>query len=153
MSEIDFNDIANMAMDAITEPVPLPPGTWRGIINSGKYSETKSDNPKAPMARAVFAIRVSEAVEVADALLEGFDLDDADPVYHDIPIFDRRGNWNTKKFLQGLGVEWESDDTIQTACPKCKGYVVTFTTSQRRNPNAKNGGAPILVDVTDIAAG
>jgi len=154
MSDIDFNDIANMAVNDIHEPVPHPPGAWRGRINSGKYQEVESDNPKAPLARGVWSIATLEAVEVPEALMDGFDIDNADPLYHDIPVFDRRGNWNIKRFLVGLGaLEADDPSPIKEKCGAATGFMVTFTTTQRKNPNAKNGGAPILVDVSDIAAG
>lgn len=147
----DFNEIADMAMEAIVEPKAPPIGTWRGRITSGNYKEVNGDHANSPIARGSWAIKLLEAVEVNETMLDEFgDVDDAGPAYFDIPVFDRRGNWNIKKFLAGLGVEWNGEDTIRTACPKAKGFMVTFDIKHRHN---KKDPENPHIDVTDIQVG
>lgn len=146
----DFNEIADTVADTIEEPKPTPIGTWSGRINNGKYRENTSETANSPIANAVFAIKLLAPVEVSEVLLEGFEVDDAEPAYYDIPIFDRRGNWNVKKFLTGLGIEWENGETIRDACIRAKGHVVTFDITTRHNKKDPNNP---YVDVKNMIVG
>ncbi len=146
----DFNEIANAVAEEITEPPKTPIGTWQGRISKGFYRENKSETANSPLANAVFSINLLAPVEVSEALLDDFNVEEADPAFYDIPIFDRRGNWNVKKFLTGLGIEWENGETIQAACARAKGHVVTFDIATRHN---KKDPENPYVDVKNMIAG
>ena len=146
----DFNDIAKAVADTVTKPKPTPIGTWSGRITNGKYRTNKSETANSPIANAVFAIKVLAPVEVSEAMLEDWELDDADPAFYDIPIFDRRGNWNVKKFLLGLGLESENGELMDAWAARAKGHVVTFRIEHRHN---KKDAENPYIDVSDIQVG
>lgn len=146
----DFNEIANAVAEEITEPPKTPIGTWSGRISKGFYRENKVETAGSPIANAVFSINLLEPVEVSEALLDDFNVEEAEPVYYDIPIFDRRGNWNVKKFLTGLGLEPENGEMMDAWAARAKGHVVTFDIATRHN---KKDPENPYVDVKNMIAG
>lgn len=134
----DFNEILERQADEIEEPRNPPEGTWELQVVSGKCKKGRGEN--GPDLEALYALRALEAGDdVSDAELEmAGAIEDLNPVYYRIPVFDRRGEWNIKRFAQTLGVDTAGLNLKQmveeTKGMTFKGHLVEVTLEGREDP-------------------
>ncbi len=101
MSEHEYSirDAAERAASEVEAPKPLPSGMWRFNIRHGGTKEVVSDNPKAPIWKANYALTPLEPLEgVNPDELETFgDYSEVNNIFHESPVWRRDDEWNIVK--------------------------------------------------------
>lgn len=145
--DYSFSDIQGRAMVEVKEPRNPPNGTWELEVVSGKIKEGPGGN--GPAAKALFRCRLIKAYDdVNEAQLMDFGDDGIAEasVFLEIPIFERRDEWNIIRFVgTTLGADITGIDGV-IDCPKeAKGYHFIALLADR--VNEKDMDHPFL-DVT-----
>ncbi len=151
MSDFEFDDILAHSFDEVEEPKTPPAGTWELEVISGKLRKRNGENG-GPVGEASFACRLikalddvneAELVEFGDGAIE------VTRVYHQIGIWERRDEWNIKRFLtKVLGVDTEGlegDEGVAAA----KGH--RFTAYLKHSLNENDPDNP-YVNTEDVRA-
>ncbi len=149
MSDFEFDDILESSFDEVEEPKTPPSGTWELEVISGKLRKRNGENG-GPIGEASFACKLVKALDdVNDAQLTEFGDNgiEVSRVYHQIGIWERRDEWNIKRFLEKvLGVSTEGLSKSEGVAA-AKGY--HFTAFLKHSLNEKDPDNP-YVNTEDV---
>ena len=145
--DYSFSDIQGRAMVEVKEPQNPPNGTWELEVVSGKIKEGPGGN--GPAAKALFRCRLVKALDdVNEAQLMDFGDDgiESASVFFEIPVFERRDEWN---IIRSVGTTLDADvsgiDDLVDIPKEAKGYHFLGLLTDR--VNEKDMDHPFL-DVT-----
>jgi hypothetical protein len=139
---LDFTALLNQNFDDIKAPLPLPEGTYYGVVENYKFEETREK--KTPYVR--FNVKLTGAHESIDeTLLEGVDLSKRS--FRKDFFLTADATIRFKRFVVSLGIDG-AGRSLGELMPEIVGQTVQVTIKQRpgRDPSE-----PPMNDIDQIS--
>ena len=139
---VDFKSLLSKPLDEVKAPVPLPAGTYHGIIKEYKFDESKEK--KTPFIR--FTIQLTGAGDDVEPE-EVATIDWSKKQLRKDFYLTEDALFRFKKFLESLGIDTVGK-SFDSLIPETQGANVLVEVTQR--PNTQNPEEPPFNDVKSI---
>lgn len=138
---VDLKSLLSKPMDDVKPPVPLPAGTYHGVVKGQSFGESRQK--KTPFVRYEFTLH-SAGDDVDASQLEGVDLSTKSPRF-DFYLTDN-SDFRLKDFLTSVGVKTEGR-SLGECIAEAVGCEVVLTIIQRYD---EKDTSKVYTDVTDV---
>ena len=139
---VDFKSLLSKPLDDVKAPVPLPAGTYYGIIKEYKFDESKEK--KTPFIR--FTVQLTGAGDDVEPS-EVAEIDWSKKQLRKDFYLTEDALFRFKKFLESLGIETVGK-SFDSLIPETQGANVLVEVTQR--PNTQNPEEPPFNDVKTL---
>lgn len=140
---VDFTSLLSKPLDDVKAPIPLPAGTYYGIIKEYKFDE--SQEKKTPFIR--FSIQLTGAGD--DVYVEEVaSIDWSKKQLRKDFYLTEAALFRLKKFLESLGIDTVGK-SFDSLIPETQGATVLAEVTQR--PNTRNPEEPPFNDIKTLS--